>query len=251
MAIMKKLSLLASAAVVSAAMAMSGSARADTFSYQGTNVFNGGGKSNVTTKIVDYDAVAPGDQGDTTSTQAGGFRLTNGTDNFIAWCLDVLDTLGNNQTYTPTVTPFDDYPLGQERIDNIQKLFNTAYSGVDLTNSAAGNVQSAAFQVALWEIVYEAPDATSFDVNSGNFFLQSASTAVKNQANNYLLGLGGSNTSNYQLTFWESDSLLPKPKPDRQDLVTATVVPLPPAILMLLSGLLGLGFLSRRRSRMA
>jgi hypothetical protein len=257
MAIMKRLSLLASAAAMSAALAISGPAKAETLTYQGSNVFNGGGVATTTVNVVDVDdnseiPVVDDNSFGPRTVNAGGFRLNDGTNNLIAWCLDILDTLENNQVYTTTTNPFDDYSLGETRIDNIQKLFNTSYSGVDLTGGSGlstGDVQSAAFQLALWEIVFEAADQTDFDVASGNFYVTNTNASIIQQANEYLQGLDGQNTGNYLLTFWESQSFGTGAS-DKQDLVSAAAIPLPPAILMLLSGLLGLGFLSRRRSKM-
>src|SRR6056297_3179097 len=61
-----------------------------TIAYQESNVFAGTGSEN-------FNVSGNG------TTLAGGFSVKTGTgagtDNFIAWCLDLFDTLANNQFY--------------------------------------------------------------------------------------------------------------------------------------------------------
>jgi hypothetical protein len=169
----------------------------------------------------------------------GGFSVKVGSDNFIAWCLDLFDTLSLPSTYKVNNTsPFDD---GQPVItlairNNLQALFNTAYDsflGAGLPNNDA----SAGFQLALWEIVYET--SGTFNVDGGNnalkgaFYATSSADAVT-AANAYLAGLGGPVTTHYNMFFLDAKNS------ERQDLVTVSPVPLPAAGVLMLVALGGL-----------
>lgn len=71
--------------------------------------------------------------------------------------------------WTPTVTVGDASTLGaqfsQNKVNNIQALANQQYKEV-LTKQ--NSEYSAAFQLAFWEILFEAPGA-GYDIDSGTF----------------------------------------------------------------------------------
>ena len=179
--------------------------------------------------------------------QAGGFALKgdisgdSALESFTAWCVDITKSINLGYNYTVTngtslMTP--------TQIGNIQKLFNTALTGLNLTSAA----NSAGFQLALWELVYET--GATFNVSSGGFAATSGNAGAITVANSLLAGLLGPKTGNYTLSFLESYHH------GSQNLVTGTPgkdeippVPVPAAGLLLFSALGGAGLMSRLRRR--
>ena len=135
---------------------------------------------------------------------AGGFALRGDIDgdsaveDFVAFCLDISTYISNGKNYEVTTSPFAVDPLTSLQIGNIQRLFNTAYRTLVLTS----NTQSAGFQLALWEIIYET-DST-LTLGSGNF-TASYGTAAINFANTLLGNLGDTPTAHYALTFLQAN----------------------------------------------
>jgi hypothetical protein len=79
-----------------------------------------------------------------TTVRAGPFRMTDRTDDFVLWCFDIAQAVGNHVTYTEVSNP-----LGDVRASLLNRLFTSYYSQVTTP------LNGAAFQVALWEIVNE------------------------------------------------------------------------------------------------
>ena len=184
--------------------------------------------------------------------QAGGFALKgdisgdSALESFTAWCVDITKSINLGYSYTVTNTPFANGSgvMNSTQIGNIQKLFNTALTGLNLTNAA----NSAGFQLALWELVYET--GATFNVSSGGFAATSGNAGAITVANSLLAGLLGPKTGNYTLSFLESYHH------GSQNLVTGTPgkdeippVPVPAAGLLLFSALGGAGLMSRLRRR--
>ncbi len=167
---------------------------------------------------------------------AGGFHLTNDAlGQFIAFCIEVTQALKNGQEYAIVAKPFTDAVLG-----NVENLFNTSF------DSVVDNVTSAAFQVAMWEIVEDT--SIGLDLGSGTFSAVDAKTSggsVLATAQGFLDGLNDTPTSMFDIDFLLS--------PDSQDVVTArrldnpTPVPLPASGLLLLSAA-GLIVVKRKKS---
>jgi hypothetical protein len=214
-------------------------AAAFTVTYQSSgNVFGSNASTPVTINSVAGPDVGP------LAVRAGGFALNgnlfgNGAENFTAFCLDIATTIKSGKNYEVTPAPFTDDPLTTTQIGNIRRLFNTAYTTLNLSDGA----QSAGFQLALWEIIYET-DA-GFVLGTGNFSAtnyNSSSAAAITAGQGFLAGLAAwDGIYRWNLTFLESKPHL------SQNLVTATPVPLPAAGVLLLAALGGLGAMRRRR----
>lgn len=175
------------------------------------------------------------------STRAGEFQMTgdNGFGDFAAFCVDIFQYLRGNDTYETPVTLFNASIEG-----NIDRLFTSVYADVDTAQEAA------AFQVSLWEIIYD--DGAGFDLDSGSFST-SNNAGVEALAGTYLNGLGTASTGSYEIAYLFSAQ--------GQDLVTATPrtgtsvgqsnmspIPLPATGLMLLGGLGGFAALRRKKT---
>lgn len=164
----------------------------------------------------------------------GGFAVTgsDGIGAITAFCVDLMQYLILPTRYTTSDAPAT-FPT--TRVSMLERLFETGYKGLDLTD----NAKSAGFQLAVWEIAFES--GSSYDINSGNFKSNWSSSGNEAAAfaQTLLNGLSGPITQNYALSFYLSDS--------RQDLVSVSAVPVPAAGWLMIAGLGGLAALRRRR----
>ena len=184
---------------------------------------------------------------------AGEYQGTINGDAFSTFCTDVYQTLnfgssiqyermsvnetkalwGNPPNVETTYNP-NSYGL-------VSKLFTTAYGSVN------NSTTSAAFQYALWELLYEKTGNYTVGAD-GNFQLTNTDSGAQSQANAWLASVvSPSATEGY---FVQSLYNGP-PNPDRtgrQDLVIATPVPEPEVYALALVSLgIVAGYARRRR----
>ncbi|WP_306145406.1 VPLPA-CTERM sorting domain-containing protein [Roseibium sp. MMSF_3412] len=199
------------------------------------SVFDGGGRKSL--RIINN-----GDPMVNQRVTAGGFRLNTGAADIIAWCVDIAHNLSLKGLYQVTSTPFTNtFTFSETQKTNIKSLFETTYSSLDLNN----NNQSAGFQLALWELIYE--KSGNFDVKNGNF-KSTTNTDARNFANTFLGNLGGAVTQSYNIDYYESLGYGRNNSKYSQNLVSVTPVPLPAAGLLLGCGLAGF-YLAQRRKK--
>lgn len=227
--------------VVASVLAVSaGAASATTVSltYEGPTVQNYAG--------VDFTATPAGVTPYYDPAGAVGFKMSDVTPggsvlgDFIAWCLDITHPLGKSGShlYTITETPFSNsYGLDAAEKARVQSVFDANYGGVDVTDK----YEAAGFQVALWNALYD----TDVLAGAGVFAIKTAGyEAIVNQADAYLAAAAGYTGSRlWNLTFLESADQ----RKVRQNLVTATPVPVPAAAGLLLLALGGLAAAGRKR----
>ena len=171
----------------------------------------------------------------TETVQAGGFLATlNGGPSFTTYCVDVYQFLGFGTTYTDyNVVPGAAHAFANTHAaTDIGKL----YAEGNAVNSATAQ---AAFQIAVWEIAYETSSVYDLASGSAKFYGGTADTSgALTLATSWLNALPGVTRSPYNLSVLESSG--------HQDQVTA--VPEPSTYLLMAAGLLGIGFVTRRRT---
>jgi hypothetical protein len=191
--------------------------------------------------------------GKTPSGSTGGYRAVaqNYTEippggvlgDFVAWCLDLAATvnIGGTYNYKITDTPFSNsFGLSATQRNRVQAMFDANYDTVS-ANLAAN---AGAFQLGLWESIFEA-DGTALSLTTCDFKGQGINPTLTTAASGYLTAavsyLTGGFARKYDLSFLESTQT-----PRRQNLVTASPVPLP-AAAWLLVGAIGALAAARRR----
>jgi hypothetical protein len=144
---------------------------------------------------------------------------------FYAWCVDITHNLMGSGTYISGQAPAVAGITDPTKIDNIAQLIYGYTPGNDLN--------SAATQVAIWEIEY------------GSDLQVSGNTAVTNAAQVLINGLTGSPVAGYSL------QILDRGSDNNQDLayLDPTNVMEPASTAMFGVGLIGLGLVNRRRAR--
>jgi hypothetical protein len=166
---------------------------------------------------------------------AGGLSaVLNNSESFTAYCVDLYQpvdfkTYGG---YSPVKAA--DYSFANKSAHaDLGKLFSAGH----VVNNAT---KQAAFQIAVWEIVYETSGKYDLGKGAATFNGGSAdkSGALK-LASGWLGNLGG--TSDVQLTVFAHNKY--------QDMVMARPVPEPSTYALMAGGLMALGFVSRRRAK--
>jgi hypothetical protein len=168
------------------------------------------------------------------SPNAGAFSMLNATaggGSFAAWCVDIyswLNTSSSGASYT--LIPGSGF-FGSSQVTALERLASQHLASI---NTVA---ESGAFQLAVWEIVYE--NSGVYNLGTGNFQVASASGGALATANSWLAALGNG-VPTLALSVWASST--------SQDLaVFSAPIPEPEIYAMLLAGLGLMGFVAKRR----
>lgn len=189
--------------------------------------------------VKGFQTVSVAGPGFSRNVLAGAYKMKDITTNksLVVLCMDILASVSSGVVYPykATNTPFSNSAgLSNGAVSRLQALFDSSYRAA-LTSI----VNSAGFQVAAWNVVYD----NDWTVDSGSF-QQGGSSAAKTAANTFLTAASNhTGGKKFSLTFLESTL-----DNRSQNLVTVAAVPLPAAGLMLIGAIGGL-FAARRRKK--
>ena len=177
------------------------------------------------------------------SVGAGGFNASydrtgpTPATSFVSYCIDLAQTFSWNVAFTATETNPTSL-FGAFRSGALDRLYTQHFA------EANTPTLSAAFQLAVWEIVTESSTVTTYaglGLGTGTFRATSGDGTARTTADNWLHALGTGGSGLYSLTALVG--------PNNQDQMMATPVPEPETYMMLLAGLGLMGFVARRRQR--
>jgi hypothetical protein len=174
---------------------------------------------------------------------AGGFTGRIGprpgpppTTPILFWCAELTQTFGFGAVYNYTSSPLGNTLLSQ--------LFTEVGGSASATSTTD---RSAAFQLAVWEILFEGGTYGGLNVSSGNFQASGNAVAI-GLANGWLGLLNAGSAHTTALFLLHSDF--------NQDFITDTSTPLlqtpePGSLALLGIGIFGAMFVMRRRQHRA
>lgn len=212
---------------------------ADTVNVQLSGFKYGSGKSATITNTIGSYSV---------STLAGEYAGTLDGQSFSTFCTDVYQYVSlpsslyqyDRLSVADTQQLWGNAPYNPNSYGLVSKLFTTAYSSVN------NSTTSAAFQYALWELLYEKSGSYSIG-NTGNFWLTNTDAAAASQANVWLASLASASEGYAVQSLYSGAQQSPA---NRQDLVIATPVPEPQtyALALVSMGIVA-GYARRKRDK--
>lgn len=213
---------LLNATALTIAATCAGAAGATTVSFEGWNVAGTRPVINIVQPAAAPDYV-----------HAGEFRIRIDGNPDTSFCIELTQNIGLGQTYSNYTLQDAGLRFGALQLDRLSRLFEH-----HLDASRANTANSAAFQVAVWEIAYDG--ANGLNLTGGNFRIGGSQSGPGATAALWLANLDSQSAGGWAFKVLTS--------PTHQDQLIASRVPLP-ATALLLAG--GLAVLAARRRRSA
>jgi hypothetical protein len=163
---------------------------------------------------------------------------------FTTYCTDVFENVYLNTTYSDYFVAANGstYGFTHQQADLLGRLYTVADNGttsrVDTTN------ESVAFQLAVWELLYET--SGSYNVTGGNFYAQGGGNSTQRSLANSWLASAASLVDS-QFSVARLASVATPNSAGHQDLILVGAVPEPSSYVLMLAGLSAVGFVVRRR----
>ena len=184
---------------------------------------------------------------------AGEFAgLLNGNA-FSTFCTDINQSFGWNNSSNPytyelktvgeTQALWTGGPYTAGSYAQVSKLYTVAYDSIK-----GSSTNSAAFQFALWELLYEKNG--TYDVSAGSFLLggdAAGTVAARSQANVWLASLANASEGYSIQSLYSGPDQKPR---NQQDFLVATPVPEPQSYALALVSLgIVAGYVRRKRDK--
>ena len=180
---------------------------------------------------------------------AGGFRTDDlslgaaGTNSFQSWCVDIFHGFSFPVSRTDQLLSAASV-FGSTKANDLGRLYTAHHAVIDGNGST--NDDSAAFQLAVWEIVNE-KSTNPYSLSAGDLQIGSSSTGYGTAAG--WLSTLDTVTSTYSANIWSVTNNQGPSGPGAQDVAIFAPIPEPETYAMLLAGLGLMGFIARRRKQ--